>query len=106
EQFARGERRDARMRSLRSDKDFISVSREVWQKRNRRIIFRDDPRPRLLFGGDDVLQKHASGLVQVTLARTGLGLDSLEDKIRRVDLAVRMWIRHTDNLAFVLENEH
>ena len=34
------------------------------------------------------------------------GLDRLEDEVRRVDLAVRMWVGDTDDFTFVLEDEH
>ena len=56
------------------------------------IVLRDDSSAGLLFGGDDVLEKHATGLVQVTLAYASLSFDRFEDEVRRIDLAVGMWI--------------
>ena len=46
----------------------------------------------VLFGGDDVLEKHATRLREIMLTYTSLSFDRFEDKVRRIDLAVRMWI--------------
>ena len=94
------------MRLFRSDKHFISITREVWHERDGSFVLRDDPRAGLLFGSDDVLEKHATCFREILPADTSLGFDSLEDKVRRIDLAVRMWIRDADDFAFVLEDEH
>src|SRR5687768_10694481 len=82
ENFARRERRDVCVRLLRSHKNLVSISRKIWHKRNGRLVFRDDPSACLLFGGDDVLEKHPTGFLQVGLTYASLGFDGFEDKVR------------------------
>ena len=52
------------------------------------------------------MKEHASLLFVVASGNVGFVLNRLEDKIGRIDLAVRMRIGHTHDIAFVFEDEN
>ena len=94
------------MRLLRGDVALIGVPGEVRQEHDGRVVLEQDPPAVLLLRSDDVVEQHAVVLVDIPPAGGGLGLDRLEDEVGRVDLPVRMRVRHADHVAFVLEDEH
>ena len=59
-----------------------------------------------LFSSDHVLEKNASRFHEMPLTRSRFGFDSFEDEVGGVNLAMRMWIRNADGLAFVFKNQH
>src|SRR5262249_41206127 len=89
-----------------SDVTFVRIAGEIGQEGDCRRVFVDDAVSVFAFGFDDVVKEYASGLFVVSPADTSLGLDCFEDKVRRVNLAMRMRIGNTDDVPFVLENQH
>src|SRR5262249_12365268 len=85
---------------------FVSIPGKVRQKSDGRGILINDPSSILALRLEDVLKEHASGRLVVTSGNIGFALNRLEDKIRRIDLTVRMRIGNTYHIAFVLEDEN
>src|SRR4029453_428887 len=83
--------------------NFIRITRKIRKESNRRTILGDNPTLILFFGSKDVLKEHASGLEQITLAGCGFSLNRFKNKIRGVNLTVRMRIRDAYNFAFVFK---
>ena len=63
-------------------------------------------RPSSFSSPDHVLEKNASRFCQMALAGARFGLDGLEDKVCRVNLAVRMRIGNAHRFAFVFKDQH
>src|SRR5215470_3820253 len=93
------------MNLFRRHKNFVSVARKVREKSDRGFILADNAPAIALFSHDDVLKKWPASFVKITLAYRGLGFERLENKIRSVNLAMRMRIRNTDDFALVLEDQ-
>src|SRR2546425_11864779 len=74
-QFSLAERRNVRMRGFWRDERLVSITREVRQKSDRRLIFKNDPPPVFALGLEDVLEKNPPGLGQMPLGDSRLGLD-------------------------------
>src|SRR5437773_5792317 len=100
-----GERRQARMRPLRRDKDLVGVTREIRQKGDGRFVLGNDAPPVLAFGLQDILKENPSCLCQMALRNARFGLDCLEDEIGSVNLAMRVRVGYANHLAFVFENQ-
>src|SRR5882762_7358660 len=88
------------------NENFVSITSEVGKKSNRRFVCADDPPAVLLFGGDDVLKKSMSGVCEMALTDARFGLDGFENKVRGVNLTVRMRIRNADHLALVFKDQN
>src|SRR6185369_5569899 len=80
EQLVRRQRCKTWVRCFRSHKHFVSVASEVWDEGDGGIVFSENTRACLLFGSDDVSEKHAASLVQVILTDASLSLDRFEDE--------------------------
>src|SRR5690242_15875530 len=94
------------MRRLRRDEDLVGVAREVRHKDDGRIVLVNDPPAIVALGLEDVLKEAAARRFKVAAASAGFCLDGLEDKVGRVNLAVRVRVRDADDFALVLENEN
>src|SRR5262245_3182343 len=105
EQLRIAGRRAARDRRIRSSERLGSIAREVRQENYRRFIFENNAPPVFALGLKDVLEEYPPGLGQAPLGDSRLGLDSLEDEVGRVDLAMRMRVGDADDLALVLEDQ-
>src|SRR5205085_4904972 len=93
---------ETRTSSLWRNENFVSVARKVWQEGYGRVVLADDSATVLLFCNNYLLKERAPCLTQITLACASFCLYSLEDKVGRVNLAMRVWVRHAYDLALVL----
>src|SRR5262249_29016505 len=101
-----GQSRQTRMRLFRGHEYFVGIPREIRKKRNRAVVLGDDSPAVLMFGRDDILKKDATGFAEMSPARARFGLDEFKDKIRRIDLTVRMRIRNANDFALVLKDQN
>src|SRR5436853_6431726 len=94
------------MRRLWRDEDFISIARKVRHKDDGRIVFVDDAAAILAFGGEDFLKENAARFFKIAAAGAGFGFDGFEDKVGRVNLAMRVRVRDADDIALILKDEN
>src|ERR1041384_1742053 len=93
------------MRRFRSNKNFVSVTCEVGNKGNRRLVLADDAASVFLLSANHILKKYATGFCMMMPARTRFSLDRFEDEVGGVDLAVRVWVRNAHCFAFVFKDQ-
>src|SRR5437762_4156747 len=94
------------MSILRRHINFIGVACKVRHEGNRRFILSDDAAPIGAFSCDDILKKNASRRSQMFLTGLHLRLNSLENEVGRINLAVWMRIRYPNGLASILKNQN
>src|SRR5580704_16554994 len=86
--------------------DLIGVAREIRDESDRRIIFRDNSASIFAFRFQNILKKYAPRVREMIAGRIRLRFNRLKNKIRRIDLAVRMRIGDSDYLSLVLEYQN
>src|SRR5688572_23948978 len=86
--------------------DFISVPSKVRKKDNGRVVFTDNSSTVVEFRLEDILKKHTSCFSEVSLRNTRFCFYCFEDKVSRVNLTVRVWVRHADCFTVVFKDQN
>src|ERR1043165_2546236 len=94
------------MRRLRRDKNLVRVARKVRNKRDGRIVLANDATAVFFLRANHIPKQHASRFREMTLTRARFSLDSFEDEVGRVDLAVWMRVGNAHRLALVFKDKH
>ena len=101
------EREHVRHAALGRDVDLVRVAGEVGDERDRVFVLVQDARGRRLCSARMMSSNSPRPVsAEVARRRRQLGLHRLPDEAGRVDLPVRVRVRHADDLALVLEAEH
>src|SRR5687768_14184351 len=93
------------MSLLRRHIAFVGVSGKVGQECYGRGVLEEDSPAVVLLRLQYVLKEHAARLFEIAARNLGLAFDEFEDKVRRIDLAMRMRVRNADNLTFVFKGQ-
>ena len=93
------------MSLFRRDKNLVSVTSKIRHKSNCRFVFRNDPFVITLLGGNNICEQGAPGLIQISARGSDFSFDRFEDKVSRINLAVRMRIRDANDPAFIFERQ-
>ena len=94
------------MSLLRGNEYLVRVARKIRDEGNGRIILCDDASAIFFFSAKNVLKENVTGFGKMSTAGSGLVRDRLEDKIVRVDLAMRVRIGNANCLPFVFEDQN
>src|ERR1700752_2004319 len=91
---------------LGCDEHFISIPRKVRDESNRCFVLKDYAPAVALFCREDISEEHSAVFGPVSPAGPRLNFNSLEDKVGRINLAMRMRVRDTHNLALIFKNQN
>src|SRR6266851_2854860 len=98
--------KDMRNAAFGSQIDLVGVAREIGYKSDHMLVFVENAPAISLLSRDNILEQSMISMLEMLLRGEQLLFDGFEDKIRGIDLAMRVRVRDTHNLAFILEGQH